>query len=81
MVKDMFTNELFSYCIPAFKLNVPLVYSPASKNHLGSCLTSIGIEKFEDQLSDYTYSKGSMKFPLNESLPLELIEWIVKFRI
>jgi uncharacterized protein YdhG (YjbR/CyaY superfamily) len=40
-----------------------------------------GIEAFKDELSKYKGAKGTVQFPLDEALPLELISRIVQFRV
>ncbi len=74
-------NEKISYQIPTFTLNGNLVHFAAWKNHLGFYPTSSGIRKFHRELSSYETARGSVKFPLDEPMPLELISRIVKFRV
>ena len=75
------SEEAISYQIPTFKLNGNLVHFAAFKNHIGFYPTPSGIEAFKRELSKYEGAKGSVKFPLDEELPLDLIGKIVKFRI
>ena len=74
-------QELISYQMPAFALRGNLVYFAALKNHIGFYPTSSGIEAFKNELAGYEFSKGAVKFPLNQPLPLELISKIVKYRV
>jgi uncharacterized protein YdhG (YjbR/CyaY superfamily) len=75
-------KESISYGMPAYKLNQkPLVYFAACKNHIGFYATPSGHAEFAVELSKYKQGKGSVQFPLNESMPLNLIEKIVKFRV
>jgi len=39
------------------------------------------VQAFKQELSNYESSKGSVKFPLDRPLPLDLISKIVKFRL
>jgi uncharacterized protein YdhG (YjbR/CyaY superfamily) len=39
------------------------------------------IEAFKQELSAYKWAKGSIQFPLEKSMPLDLITKIVKFRV
>jgi|SRR6185312_10292793 len=73
-------KEAISYGIPTFKLNGNLVHFAAFKNHIGFYPTPSGIEEFEKKLSVYKQGKGSVQFPLDKPLPLNLIARIVKFR-
>ncbi|MDD4298706.1 MAG: DUF1801 domain-containing protein [Bacilli bacterium] len=72
--------ETISYQMPAFKTNEILVYFAAYKNHIGFYPTPSAMVVFKDELSKYKTSKGAIQFPLNETLPIELITQIVKFR-
>ena len=74
-------TETISYKMPAFRLNGILVYFAAHKNHIGFYPTPSAITEFSKELSNYEFSKGSIKFPLNEPIPLELIKKIVEFRV
>jgi uncharacterized protein YdhG (YjbR/CyaY superfamily) len=75
-------EEKISYGMPAFNLNkVILVYFAAYKNHIGLYPAPIGIEVFKAELSPYKTGKGSVQFPLDKSIPFDLIAEIVKFRI
>jgi uncharacterized protein YdhG (YjbR/CyaY superfamily) len=73
-------QETISYRIPAFTLEGYLVYFAAWKNHIGFYPASAGITKFKKELSKYQMAKGSVRFPLDEPIPLDLIGRIVKFR-
>lgn len=73
--------EVISYQMPAFKQKRVLVYFAAHKKHIGFYPTSSGIEAFRDQLARYETSKGAVRFPLDEPLPLELVREIVRFRV
>lgn len=74
--------ETISYQMPAYKANgKPLVYFAAFKNHIGFYAMPTGHAEFADELSKYKQGKGSVQFPLDEPLPIGLIEKIVKFRV
>lgn len=73
--------EAISYGMPAFKLNGNLVYFAAFKSHIGFYALPSGNEAFQKDLSQYKTGKGSIQFPFDKPLPLELITKIVKFRI
>ena len=74
-------QERISYQMPAFHLKGNLVYFAAFPKHIGLYPTSSGIAKFRKELSRYATSKGTVRFPLNEPLPLDLIRRIVEFRV
>jgi len=74
-------EESISYGMPAYKLNKkPLVYFAAFKNHIGFYATPSGHSQFAEELSRYKQGKGSVRFPLDQPMPLDLIRRIVKFR-
>ena len=74
-------EESISYGMPAYKLNGPLAYFAGYKNHIGFYATPSGHAEFSEELSKYKQGKGSVQFPLDEPIPLELIARIVKFRV
>jgi uncharacterized protein YdhG (YjbR/CyaY superfamily) len=74
-------EETISYQMPAFKLNGILVWYAAYKNHIGFYPRVSAIEAFKDKLSRYQVSKGTVQFPLNEPMPVDLIKEMVRFRV
>ena len=74
-------EETINYAIPTFKLNGNLVHFAAFKNHIGFYPAPSGIDAFKKELSAYEGAKGSVKFPLDQPMPLGLITRIVKFRV
>ncbi len=73
--------EKICYGIPTFALNGNLVHFAAYNKHIGFYPTSSGIQAFQKELAGYSCSKGTVQFPLDKPLPLDLIEKIVKFRV
>lgn len=74
-------EESISYAMPAYKLNKkPLVYFAGYEKHIGFYATPQGHTAFAKELSKYKQGKGSVQFPLDEPLPIKLIEKIVKFK-
>lgn len=74
-------EEKIAYGMPGFYLSKkPLVYFAAYKNHIGFYATPNGHEKFSAELSKYKQGKGSVQFPVNQEIPYQLIEEIVRFR-
>lgn len=74
-------EEVISYGMPSFRLNGRLLYFAAHKHHIGFYPMTTAIEAFKTRLSKYKWAKGSIQFPFNKSLPLQLITEIVKFRV
>lgn len=74
-------EETIKYQIPTFALKGNLVHFAAFKKHIGFYPAPNGIEKFKDELAVYEGAKGSVKFPLDQPIPFDLINRIVKFRV
>lgn len=74
-------EESISYGLPTFKINnKPVVYYGGFSGHIGLYATPDGHAEFEQELSKYKRGKGSVQFPHNQPLPLDLIRRITKFR-
>ena len=73
-------KEKISYGMPGFMYKGPLMYFAAFPNHIGLYPTPNGVEEFKSELSEYKQGKGSVQFPVNEAMPLELIARIAVFR-
>ena len=74
-------EEVISYQMPAYKQHGILVYFAAFTNHIGFYATPNGHLKFKEELSMYKQGKGSVQFPIDQPIPLDLISEIVKFRV
>lgn len=75
-------QEVISYKIPAYKLDGgPVLYFAAWKRHY-SLYPASGriVAAFQDELAPYEVTKGTIRFPLSEPVPVKLIERIAKFR-
>ena len=72
-------DEAIKYQIPTFVLNGNLISFAGYKNHIGLYPGSRAIEEFEDELSKYQTSKGTVQFPLDKPMPVGLISKITKF--
>lgn len=73
-------RETISYQMPAFTLNGVLVYFAAFKKHIGLYPPVSGDAELETAISPYAGEKGNLRFPLDQPIPYELIERIVKLR-
>jgi len=75
-------EESMSYGMPAYKINKkPLVYFAGYSKHIGFYATPSGHSAFAEELSKFRQGKGSVQFPLDEPLPLDLIRQITLFRV
>ena len=73
--------EKISYRIPTFYLHGNLVHFAAFDRHIGFYPGPSGIARFREELNKYKSAKGSVQFPLDEPLPLQLVAAIVAFRV
>jgi uncharacterized protein YdhG (YjbR/CyaY superfamily) len=68
--------------MPTFDLNGKwLVHFAGFEKHIGFYPQPEGVTAFKDKLKGYKTSKGSVQFPLDKPLPVELIREIVVFRV
>ena len=74
-------EEKISYAMPAFTLHGNLIYFAGYKSHIGLYPTPAGIDEFKEDLSKYKAAKGSVQFPLDKPMPLDLIARITKFMV
>jgi uncharacterized protein YdhG (YjbR/CyaY superfamily) len=77
------STEVISYNIPAFKVNGrTVIYFAGWKEHYSIYpATKRLIAAFKDRLGPYEVSgKGTIRFPLSEPVPAQLIAGIAKFR-
>ena len=75
-------EEKISYQMPTFTLNGKyLVYFAGWKTHIAFYDAPRGNAEFKEDLSAYETGPGTLKFPLAEQMPFDLISQIVKFRV
>jgi uncharacterized protein YdhG (YjbR/CyaY superfamily) len=75
------STEVISYKIPAFRHKKVLVWYAAFSNHCSLFPTASVIEAFKDELKGYSTSKGTVHFPLDKPMPVELIKKMVRARV
>lgn len=76
-------EEVISYGVPAMKLNGRIaIYYAGWPRHWSLYGPGMGAvrERFAKPLAGYAFSKGTIRFPLTEPVPEQLIERIAKFR-
>jgi uncharacterized protein YdhG (YjbR/CyaY superfamily) len=75
-------EEVISYQIPAYKLDHrPVLFFAAWKQHYSLYPASDRlVAAFTDELAGYKRSKGTIRFPLSEPVPVTLIARIARFR-
>jgi uncharacterized protein YdhG (YjbR/CyaY superfamily) len=74
-------QETIGYRMPAFTQRGVLVYFAAFRNHIGFYPPVSSDARLEKAISPYAGKKGSLRFPLNQPIPYDLIERIVKLRV
>jgi uncharacterized protein YdhG (YjbR/CyaY superfamily) len=74
-------KEVISYMMPAFKQHGILIYFAAWEKHIGMYPPISGDKTLEKAIARYAGPKGNLQFPLDEPIPYDLIERIVKLRV
>jgi uncharacterized protein YdhG (YjbR/CyaY superfamily) len=74
-------EEMISYQMPAYRLNGILVFFAAAKNHYGFYPTPGPMIPFREKLKAYETTKGAIRFPLDQPIPVKLISEIVKWKV
>ena len=75
-------EEVISYQIPAYRLNgLTVIYFAGWKQHY-SVYPATGhlVTAFKDDLAPFEVSKGTIRFPFSEPIPVKLLEAVAKFR-
>lgn len=73
--------ERISYGMPYYGYKGRLAYFAYAKEHIGLYIPPPVIEEHKKELKDYKTAKATVRFPLNEKLPVTLIKKLVKARI
>ena len=74
-------TEAIKYGIPTFVQDGNLVHFGAFEKHIGFYPGPGGVHSFKRELAPYGGSKGTVKFPIHEPLPYDLIAKITGFRV
>lgn len=74
-------EEIISYGIAGYRQNGILIYFAGFANHVGVYPAPRAEPQFKKELEQYKGGKGTVQFPLNEPLPLDLIRRMVLFRL
>jgi uncharacterized protein YdhG (YjbR/CyaY superfamily) len=74
-------EEKISYSMPYYGNKRPLAYFAYAKNHIGLYIPPPIVEEHASELKKYKTSKSAVQFPLDEKLPVKLIQKLVKARI
>ena len=74
-------TEKIGYGIPTYVFHGNLVHFAGYEHHIGFYPGSSPVRHFADELDHYETSKGTIRFPVDEPLPLDLVRRIVEFRV
>jgi uncharacterized protein YdhG (YjbR/CyaY superfamily) len=74
-------QESIKWAMPAFSYRRILVMFAAFKHHVGFYPTRSAMRAFEKELSKLTTGRGSIQFPLEKPLPVDLIRKITARRV
>src|SRR5258706_7271046 len=76
LIKDIApeADERISYGMPYYAYKGRLVYFGYTKNHIGLYALFPDEDSLKNDLKSYSTSKGTIRFPLDEELPLGLIK-------
>jgi len=74
-------EEMISYGIAGYKYHGMLIYFAGFTNHVSVYPAPRTTEPFKKELAAYKGGKGTVQFPLDKPVPLDLVKRIVQFRI
>jgi uncharacterized protein YdhG (YjbR/CyaY superfamily) len=75
-------KERISYQIAAFELNGKnIIHFAGWKKHVSLYPVPAGDEAFKQEVSKYVDGKGTVKFPLDEPMPMKLVYKIIKLHL
>jgi uncharacterized protein YdhG (YjbR/CyaY superfamily) len=71
--------EIISYGLPTYKFSRGAVYFGAAKRHCA--LYGSAIDAFAEELGGLDTSKGTVRFPLDQPIPGELVHKLVMAKV
>jgi len=71
--------ELISYRMPAFRFHGMLAWYAPFKNHFSLFVPNV-LPLFIDELKAYKLSKGGIRFPFDQPVPVDLVKRIIQYR-
>jgi uncharacterized protein YdhG (YjbR/CyaY superfamily) len=74
-------EERISYGMPYYEYKGRLVYFQLWKKHIGFYVPTPVVEEHKSELKGYETTKATVRFPLDEKLPLALIKKLVQARV
>lgn len=74
-------EESVSYRMPYYAYKGRLAYFAAFKNHIGLYIPTPVIEEHKRELKNYQTAMATVRFPIDEPLPVALIKKLIKARV
>jgi uncharacterized protein YdhG (YjbR/CyaY superfamily) len=76
-------EQTISYNMPAFKIDGKVIAGFAAFKHHLSYLPHSGsvFAEMTEDLTAYSYSKGSLRFPIDEPLPQSVVNRLIEIRL
>jgi uncharacterized protein YdhG (YjbR/CyaY superfamily) len=75
-------TETISYGMPAFRYKKKvLVWFAGFAKHCSLFPTAVVIQTLEQELKNYSTSKGTIQFPFDKRIPAALIRKVIKVRV
>ena len=73
--------ECISYGMPYYGYKGRLAYFAFAKKHIGLYLTPPVIEEHRKELERYSTARATIRFPLDQKLPIALIQKLIRARM
>lgn len=73
--------ETIKYQMPTFTLDGNLVSFGVYQKHIGIYPVPAGTAKFQKDIASYRSAKSTVRLPLDEPIPFDLIGLLVKYRV
>ena len=74
-------EERISYRMPYYAYKGRLAYFAIFKNHIGLYVPTPVIEEHKRELKGYVVAKATVRFPLDETLPVGLVKKLIRARM
>ena len=76
-------TEALAWNMPTWKLNGNLIHMAAGKHHVGLYPGADGVAFVADELDErgFKHSKGAIQLPVDQPIPVDLVERLVAFRV
>jgi uncharacterized protein YdhG (YjbR/CyaY superfamily) len=74
-------QETIKYGMPTFTLTGNLIHFAAYKKHIGLYPAPSADESLNKEIAVYRSAKSSLRFPIDEQIPYDLIKKVIKSRI